>query len=864
MASENLQSIFETTPFEDWGGIRDKMGYPSFYDSLFEYERNKYQIYLNNYQQVGHYKSNVINFFNNNGKQIVQEFKRYICEKIGIDKGQETTVEEHEPVEQVDIDSCFNIPKEQQINIDDYNTQDEIKRKLSDLLHSIDDTDVAEMKRYLAYKSIEFAVKGIYISPGEAQYKRLKKTVIGKIEEYVDDTRMACVKHKLKEFYKKLTGYAYKKTYSKCDDWELTEECIREFIYFNKTPSFIVENVLNTEPEDYSDVLTLDGERYKYTYFIWRREGDPNTRRADQGEVVTRENFKNYSRFDTVGWSTKQLRTFFATNIVPIILQKCNIAINVNLPNYKNIIDEALYKAKLNSLIDEYINTNTISINMNYISEIREKLKDLSKDRLENISPYRLSLNMGNRLYYFISRLMKQQAIVQKSLQEKIINIKTRVANKSGKGIKYKWQSMCAKLQTWDIQQLRELAAIENIDNYQMKSKRELCKEFEEILQRKINDQRRQMIRYIPEPEKPENPKDKQLNDLFERHIQNNLTESEKKHKQRYTEQYSQKCQNNDSLSGDDLTDIKPEFFFTYKHNNKIFCDDIRVLYEQVIERGQRKSPYDRTPLSPELIRFIETTYEKLRDTMISLKDEEVEEEPIPLQSILTSKTTDLSGLLFAHAPVENFLQCDQNIFKEFAMYLEDGGVISNRESQYIFNLPDLQSRKIALVDLLTMKIRNDENVFDGISSMASNITDIYNSVFTDELESESTISQETSPSQIQQGSEDENQIIQRKAIIFISKLSNVSGITPLNITRTSGTKISDFIRYLIEGDILNIQVLYGWTQTNLLSEEGVPIEASLTKLKIELLQKLINIIEWFPDTAQTISNIIRTHNIFN
>ena len=63
---------------------------------------------------------------------------------------------------------------------------------------------------------------------------------------------------------------------------------------------------------------------------------------------------------------------------------------------------------------------------------------------------------------------------------------------------------------------------------------------------------------------------DKQLNELFKRHIQNNLTDAEKKHKQRYPEQYSQKCQNTDSILGDDVNDIKPEFFFTYKHNNII------------------------------------------------------------------------------------------------------------------------------------------------------------------------------------------------------------------------------------------------------------------------------------------------------
>lgn len=798
----NSDSIFSTITWEQWPEIRERMGYPSFYDSLFEYERNKYNSYLNNYQEK-YFNSELLNLIHSEQpefiKPIIQEIKRYICEKTGIDK-----------------------------------------------------------------------------------------------------------------------------VTNECEQWTLTEPCIKEFLYFNKTPSFIVKNLLETEPEDYSDILTLDGEKYKYAYFIWRREGDPNIRRADKSEIVTRENFKNYSRFDTIGWSVKQLRTFFATHILPILLKKCNIKINTNLPNYKKIIDNISFKQPLNTLIDEYIRTNTIPIDMNNVSKIKMEVNRLS-NYLEDISPYDITKDMRYHfgLYNFIAALLIQKGIIQKSLQQKIINIRTRIENKQSTRFKYKWQQMCAKLTKWDIEQLRELAVIENIQNYQIKSKRELCKEFEEILQRKIDDQRHQMIRYIPDPEKPRDTKDKQLNELFERHIQNNLTPNEQRHKQRYPEQYSQKCQNNDSLLGDDLTDIKPEFFFIYKHNNKIFCDDIRTLYDQVIKRQEINNPYDRTPLSQEVIRSIEKTYNKLKDTMVSLKDEE-NEQPIPLQSILTSKTTDLLALFFHHAPMENFLYSDEITFAHFVMYLINDFILSEREALNIINLPDLQSKKIGLVDLLTMKIRTDENVVDGFSSMASNITDIYNNVFTDRLELSSDIdepsptdesyqpspidessepftfrfedlnfdtdtsddesyqpssvgsddesyesqasdtSDESSPIQSNSQQESDNIVIQRKAIVFISNLTNIPDINYLNIIRTNATKIADFIRYLIEANILNAYVLYEWVQTGLLSQEGIPIETNLLKLKIKLLQKLIEIIQDTPNTAETISNIIRTHNIFN
>ena len=873
MNSTNSESIFENVSWEDLPEIRQRMGYQSFYDSLFEYERNKYQSYLNNYQEQ-HFKSKLMKLLFHWDKsilvkQMIQEVKKYICKQTGIEEIEEKEEkeqkekEQEEKEQQLDINSCFNIPKEIEINIDDYDTQKELEIKLKEILSKVENDRTNKI--YFAYKSIELAIKLINISDNSEKYKQLKLTVLGKINEFIKDPQMDCLKNKLAEFYKKLGGLT-ETIKSKCADWELTEACLLEFLYFKQTPSFIVTNLLDTDPEDYHDVLTLNGEKYKYTYFIWRREGDPNLIRAREDEIITRENFKKYSRFQTVGWSVKQLRTFFNINILPIILQKSNININVNLPNYKEIIDNVLFKSKLNKLIDEYITTNTIAINTNNLSEIKEKI-NASLNNLKDLSPYSITRYMDDNIFYFfIAQLMKQQAIVQKSLQEKIQNIQTKIENKTGTGSKYKWQRMCAKLGNLEIEQLRELAVIENISNYQMKSKRELCKEFEEILQRKINEQRRQMIQYIPEPEKPRDTKNKklneQLNKLFTRHIQNNLTDSEKKHKQRYPKQYSQKCQNSDSLTGDDLTDIKPEFFFTYKHNNKIFCEDIRILYDQ-IQRGIDENPYDRTPLSPELIETIKKTYKKLKATMLSLKDTQVEEEAIPLESVLTSKTADLLGLLFHHAPIENFLHCDQNIFREFVMYLEDEHILSNREAEHIISLRDLQAQKIGLVDLLTMKIRNDPNVVDGFSSMASNITDVYNRVFTDELASDQESSEQESINEPLQN-ESDNIIIQRKAMIFFSKLQNVPGINHLNIVRTGSAKISDLIRYLIDANVFEIRLLDEWTRTGLLSREGVPIEANLVKLKIEVLQKLINIIQDTPDAAETISNIVRTHDIFN
>jgi hypothetical protein len=324
-----------------------------------------------------------------------------------------------------------------------------------------------------------------------------------------------------------------------------------------------------------------------------------------------------------------------------------------------------------------------------------------------------------HHIYKLIIELKATQVKVRSGLESKIEKIRERIEQKKlPKKYTYRWQRMCAKLTSLDIEELRELAQIEGIPYYNMKSKRELCQDFSEKLEEIIRQQRRQKIRYIKEdPEDPNN-------------IHNNLTNEEKQHKQRYPELYSKKCYNDESvLSSDDVSDIKNEFLFTYEHNGKIWCEDIRALYKYVIENKQRKHPYDRTPLSDKLVNLIKDTYKKLQKTMITLEDSE-EVPQLSKSSILTSKATSFVSFLYHPNPVSLFLESKSIIFNEFLMYLEEEDIVSQREISNILNLKDLLDKKIALVDLLTLKIKNDTNIIDGVSSMAVNITNVYNSVF--------------------------------------------------------------------------------------------------------------------------------------
>jgi hypothetical protein len=114
---------------------------------------------------------------------------------------------------------------------------------------------------------------------------------------------------------------------------------------------------------------------------------------------------------------------------------------------------------------------------------------------------------------------------------------------------------------------------------------------------------------------------------------------------------------------------------------------------------------------------------------MISVEDQE-QEQPMSKSSQLSAKATTFVNLLIHPNDINYFKESDEAIFNEFLMYLEDENIVSEREVSQIFSFDDLIDKKIALVDLLTLKIRNDPYVVDGISSMSSNITDVYNSVF--------------------------------------------------------------------------------------------------------------------------------------
>lgn len=416
----------------------------------------------------------------------------------------------------------------------------------------------------------------------------------------------------------------FNKTDLKCDDVDndLIISHLLEYIYFDQSPSIINQLFFKGN----KDKLTINNDNFYYDYFIWRRKDDPNIIKAPAELEITKDNFKKFSVSHSTGWSIKQLKTYFITQILPIILQTSGLNINVNLKGYKKIIYKFGWKRILGYIINMHLN-NKLDIDNSIIEKIDRELKRLLKDEKIDINyigvgtvrPYknRDIIGFHNRamdeIYDLITLLKIEREKRKNIIQARLEKIKKYVIKKDlPEKYKYKWQRMCAKLTTFDIEELRELAAIEGVKNFNMKSKRELCKELYEILDDIVEKQRLNKIRFTKED--PNDPKN----------IHNNLTEKERADKIQNPELYQDKCHNDESVfTLDNISNIKPEFLFTYEHNNKLWCEDIRYLYRHVITEGKNTHPFDRTKLSNKIIKNIKNIYEHLRETMSTLEDED-------------------------------------------------------------------------------------------------------------------------------------------------------------------------------------------------------------------------------------------------
>jgi hypothetical protein len=493
---------------------------------------------------------------------------------------------------------------------------------------------------------------------------------------------------------------------------------IYEWIYFKDSPTGISGNGGKYEYTYHDDnpPPPLEYPGYKWFYFMWINPDDKNLIKAPEDKVFTPSSMTEYNLTNhNFGWTTKQIKTYYNATIVPYILQKYLPEINPNHSKYQSLI-KRIYPIKriMVYLIKHFLQNNNLESLLppsfkvqELLNSIETRSEPLTHDELNHILFSLDKRYVTSRCIYLLLKLKTKQMEIKKSLQEKILRIRTRVEQQDLPGkYKYKWERMCAKLTKLDLEDLRELALVEGIAFVHMKSKRELCKELYEKLDRMVAN----------------------LNT------------------------YSKQCQNDFSvLTSDNVPKtlqemdqpdfIKSQYLFTYKHNGLVYCDDIRALYKYINETGkvynrslneyEYMHPDTRSPLSQANVRAITREYNNLVQKIISLHDENDETTQLTPQQILSTTSTDFVSKLPYPKDVGLYINSDQDKFEEFISALGSIRILSQNEITNIQG--DLISRKIELARLLLQKIEGNTIITsDGgaISQSAYDIREIYNETF--------------------------------------------------------------------------------------------------------------------------------------
>jgi len=312
---------------------------------------------------------------------------------------------------------------------------------------------------------------------------------------------------------------------------------------------------------------------------------------------------------------------------------------------------------------------------------------DYDEDDYDKNYYYSYSYNIYPFIHVIIDSF-KKIIITRENLYKKIRNITN---NKD----RFKWQSLCSAKKLNDnltLEDLKNLAIIDNLPGFENKSKRELCLDFAKKFEMMIFNKKDT----IP------------------------------------------KCINTTSILLTPLEDIPPEFFFSYSHNNKIYCDDIRELYEHL--KNSDKEPISGTLLPTSKIEQIKDWYEYIKKTANTLDDFNEEIIPMSISSQVSAKLAQFGSKLNYPNSLELFRNADKEKIELFVTKLFDENIINQSEMRELSAFTDLNQYKLQLLEKLIIKIRNDpqqinvEGQRESLSAIAINISNLYNEVFKEEI----------------------------------------------------------------------------------------------------------------------------------
>lgn len=470
---------------------------------------------------------------------------------------------------------------------------------------------------------------------------------------------------------------------------------IYEYIYFKTCPEILYQlKIDKTQQKKQENKKSVNG--FNWEYFIWRKENDEILKTPNTTLEISKDNFYNYNIFinDRYGWNKKQLQTFILNIMIPEFLKQANLSINTSHKLYQQEFFRILNNKNTMALMIRkfFIDKNLKSSILKQIDKAIEKITNKTKlneilTKLERQQFNKLIENDDyQNIYKMLVRVKYNKKIMNFYLENKIKKISENVRQKYLKS-RFKWQTLCKSLtKTTHLQTLRELAIIENIKNPQMMTKRQLCGEFSKKLQKLIDNQKKS-------PEL---------------------------------------CSNDRSyLTGETVDEIPSEFFISYKHKNKIFCDDIRYMKKQ-IDSNEGMHPGFREKLSETTINKINNIYNKLLKTTNKMDDFEEEQEKITPEINMNRKLTTLISKTSGNGYINDqqlFANANLNLFNKFLDKLSDN-ILSENEKLHINNVNSLIDKKTHLINLLILKIDNDPYQQGNISEIATNLVISYNEIF--------------------------------------------------------------------------------------------------------------------------------------
>lgn len=445
--------------------------------------------------------------------------------------------------------------------------------------------------------------------------------------------------------------------------------CIKQYLLFGTVPH------LKDNQDNIDDGFTLH-------YFIWRKPNNNFIPTTDR--TITDENFAEYvhpvKMLPFEGWSKEQLATYLTINVLPVLLATKNVHADLSTKRYRNIINR-LNKNKMRRAISVWIKNR------------EQTIADYSKVTRRNMSLWRSDDGDDNGQYYvYYVALRLHEAILKR--RKRLMKLwKSTVDQKPKHVNRFKWQQLCKPrgvANAFAMDDLRELAAEENIPHYLFLTQREICAELAKRFQ--------------------------------------NVIDGKKKVESR--------CINPTTILLQDIADVPPEFFYAYRHNNKVYCDDIRNLVKQFSTRGA-KNPWDGTVMPQSIVKDVNFWYTKLKKSTTTLEDLFTQPEaPITPTSMLSAKTAELLNKLNYPNSANFFLQADKPQITRFIDMLAEENIVTNQEKRMLQVLGDVTQYKLTLIALLITKIDNDPDTVvvpgreDPLSTVAINVSNVYNEIF--------------------------------------------------------------------------------------------------------------------------------------